>query len=315
MASQQHTLMPGVYILKNVATGTVLDLWHGSAGEDTPVTGYELHGGDNQKARCPNYISYRGLENDAGTGVVSGTYLSFKFVRPGTAVIASASPQRWRLCACDSGHVLEPVAHPGYALDLTGSDPSNETPVILYPNYATSNQKWYFIPSSSGVTHPKAPVVVNNPQVRFEEQRTENIQPKRVPTEPDKSLGPNRVDPQDGLGQIIAGGYKRIISKYSFKWAWVDEQSGIPIGIAFNVNSDVPVPSFKSSGAPSVRTLQVKYDRDRGQPYGLSDFNGIIGSNRIYLEIPEWLIEISGAIEGGPYIGTTFAGQGSWISG
>jgi hypothetical protein len=107
-------------------------------------------------------------------------------------------------------------------------------------------------------------------------------------------------------GYIIAGHPKEIISKYSFQWSWPDLKSGIYFTLAFNINSDISVPSFKS------KALRVEFDFSLGQPWGSSSFNGIIGEKQIYIEIPKWIIEISGSIEGGPDAGTKFIGSGSW---
>jgi hypothetical protein len=51
MTPQELSLSPGVYILKNASTGTVLDLYYGNPGENIAITGYQPHGGDNQKVR------------------------------------------------------------------------------------------------------------------------------------------------------------------------------------------------------------------------------------------------------------------------
>ncbi|CUA69685.1 hypothetical protein RSOLAG22IIIB_08608 [Rhizoctonia solani] len=296
--TQRQRVPAGFYILRNVSTGTVLDLWGGSAAENTPVIGYALHGGDNQKWQ----LEWAGSEPIMTLrNVKSGTYLSCKDVRPGGKVTGSATPQRWSVTAASSGYALE-LANHGYVLDVTASNPENETPIIIYPNYATDNQKWTFLTLSE----PVAQVTI--------QRSLSSVPPHQPPGEGVASPRPARTNPQKGSGHILAGYQHEIVNKYSFQWSWVEPRSGIPIPLTFNVNTDFGVPSFKSIGAPDEDGLQVDYDRALGQPHGFCSFSGTIGRGRLYIEIPAWTIEISGEIEGGPVVGSRFSGNGGWYS-
>ncbi|KAG8707671.1 hypothetical protein FRC09_001675 [Ceratobasidium sp. 395] len=105
-----------------------------------------------------------------------------------------------------------------------------------------------------------------------------------------------------------------VISKYTLQWSWTDSRSGIPIPFTFNINSDIPVPAFKTDREPNESQLNIRYVPSRGQPNGLSSFNGVIGNGRIYLEIPSWGIVVEGSIVGGPKAGTKFVGSGNWTT-
>ncbi|KAF8601625.1 kinase-like protein [Ceratobasidium sp. AG-I] len=143
MTTQLPKLVPGGYTIKNVDTGTALDLWYGSSSEHIPVTGFRSHGEENQQWR---------LEwDDTGSNITlrnvkSKTYLSLKGFRVGMPVTCSATPQRWTVSTAGKGYVLEPANHHGYALDLSAGNPADETPIILQPNYAADNQQWHFLP-------------------------------------------------------------------------------------------------------------------------------------------------------------------------
>ncbi|KAG8768171.1 hypothetical protein FRC12_005732 [Ceratobasidium sp. 428] len=105
-----------------------------------------------------------------------------------------------------------------------------------------------------------------------------------------------------------------VISKYTLQWSWTDSRSGIPIPFTFNINSDIPLPAFKTDRGPNESQLDIRYVPSRGQPNGLSTFNGVIGNGRIYLEIPSWGIVVEGSIVGGPKAGTKFVGSGNWTT-
>ncbi|KAG8768173.1 hypothetical protein FRC12_005734 [Ceratobasidium sp. 428] len=106
-----------------------------------------------------------------------------------------------------------------------------------------------------------------------------------------------------------------VISKYTLQWSWTDSRSGIPIPFTFNINSDIPLPAFKTDRGPNESQLDIRYVPSRGQPNGLSSFHGMIGDRRIYLEIPSWGIVVEGVIVGGPDVGVTFVGNGNWTTG
>ncbi|KAF8748744.1 hypothetical protein RHS01_10596 [Rhizoctonia solani] len=58
--TSQPTFASGVYKLKNVATGTLLDLWNGETNEGTIIQGHGDNGATNLKARAgAQHITHR----------------------------------------------------------------------------------------------------------------------------------------------------------------------------------------------------------------------------------------------------------------
>ncbi|KAF8601669.1 hypothetical protein BDV93DRAFT_524615 [Ceratobasidium sp. AG-I] len=110
-------------------------------------------------------------------------------------------------------------------------------------------------------------------------------------------------------GTIVAGDPGDVITKYTFRWSWMNNESGISIPISFNINADIGTPSFRGKGP-----LTVEYDQTKGQPYGFMEFNGAIGGGDIYIAIKPANMIIRGRIEGGPRRGQEFVGSGTWLS-
>ncbi|CCO31531.1 hypothetical protein RSOLAG1IB_09426 [Rhizoctonia solani AG-1 IB] len=138
-----HSLPAGTYMLKNVSTGTVLDLWNGQSAEGTAIQGFRSHGGDNQKWR----LKYTGKGNQATLqNVKSGTYVGTQSnIQNSVKVVGSKTAVPLIIVAADKGFAVEAANHRLFVLDLKESNPANETPVIYYNNNATDNQKWQFI--------------------------------------------------------------------------------------------------------------------------------------------------------------------------
>jgi hypothetical protein len=104
-----------------------------------------------------------------------------------------------------------------------------------------------------------------------------------------------------------------IASKYTVKATLDNPETGIPEQWTYNINADVAVKRFKSTGAPDQRVLSLEYG-NTGQFLGYDRFNGSIGSGRIYIKTEKG-IKIKGTIEGGPTDGQTFVGAGTWTKG
>ncbi|CAE6471040.1 hypothetical protein RSOLAG22IIIB_13775 [Rhizoctonia solani] len=135
-------LEAGTYMIKNVSTGTVLDLWHGKPDEGTAVQGFSSHGGDNQKWRLKwtgtgNQVTLQNVKGRTYIGAASNIHNSVKVVGSKTAVPLF-------IVAAGKGYAIEAASSRLHVLDLKESNPANETPVIFYNNNATDNQKWYF---------------------------------------------------------------------------------------------------------------------------------------------------------------------------
>ncbi|KAG8684296.1 hypothetical protein FRC11_012314, partial [Ceratobasidium sp. 423] len=128
MSSTPSTGLPaGEYTLKNVSTGTVMDLYDGLAAEGTQIQGFRAHGGDNQKW----HLRYTGNGHNATLqNVKSGTYVSFSAAKNRVPVVGSRTPKNLILIASGDGksYAIETAEKRDYVLDLKESDPANETP-------------------------------------------------------------------------------------------------------------------------------------------------------------------------------------------
>ncbi|KAG9126054.1 hypothetical protein FRC07_005088 [Ceratobasidium sp. 392] len=140
---QQGPVSPGTYILKNVKTGTVLDLSRGEANEGADVFGYEHNGGNNQKWQVQptghgQNFTIRNLE--------SNSYASFpgQSFAQGVLVKGSSQPQEYTFAAADKGIFISPTQQPGYVLDLVHGSDKNGTKICVWQNNQQDNQKWYF---------------------------------------------------------------------------------------------------------------------------------------------------------------------------
>ncbi|KAG8785674.1 hypothetical protein FRC12_017291 [Ceratobasidium sp. 428] len=140
---QQGPVSPGTYILKNVKTGTVIDLNRGQANEGADVFGYDHNGGNNQKWQIQptghgQNFTIRNLETN--------TYAAFpgQSFAQGVLVKASSQPQEYTFAAADKGIFICPTQQPGYVLDLVHGSEKNGTKICVWQNNQQDNQKWYF---------------------------------------------------------------------------------------------------------------------------------------------------------------------------
>ncbi|CAE6501140.1 unnamed protein product [Rhizoctonia solani] len=136
------SLEPGTYKIKNVRSGTFLDLWGGSPDEGTPIQGYEEQSGDNQKW----ILKWTGVGNQVTLqNLQSGSYLGAAgSIENGVKAVGNYNAIPLYIIAAEKGYAIEAANDRGYALDLYGGEKANVTPVIFYTSQANNNQKWYF---------------------------------------------------------------------------------------------------------------------------------------------------------------------------
>jgi len=136
-------LPPGTYTLRNVKTGTVLDLSHGEANEGADIFGYDANGGNNQKWQLQP--TGQG-QNMTLSNLQARSYASFpgQSFAQGIIVKGSSQPQEYVISAADKGFYISPVQQPGYVLDLVHGSDKNGTKVCVWQNNQQDNQKWYF---------------------------------------------------------------------------------------------------------------------------------------------------------------------------
>ncbi|CAE7091616.1 unnamed protein product [Rhizoctonia solani] len=136
---------PGTYHIKNVMSGTVLDLQSSGLAEGTLIFAWSYLGGKNQKWKL----------DPSGHGktivirsVHANSYMSVPYQLNAQEILPKASytAQQWVVTRADRGFYLSPVQYPDYVVDLFYGSSANSAKVGLWKNHQGDNQKWYFIP-------------------------------------------------------------------------------------------------------------------------------------------------------------------------
>ncbi|CAE6503566.1 unnamed protein product [Rhizoctonia solani] len=136
-----YPVSPDIYILKNVKTGTVMDLDGAKEGENVRIFGFQANGGTNQKwniqpgSKAPS-MTIRCLATD--------TYAAYPAFEQGATLRSSAQPHEYDITSADKGFYISPVQKSDYVLDLTGAGEADETEICLWVKHTGDHQKWYF---------------------------------------------------------------------------------------------------------------------------------------------------------------------------
>ncbi|KAG8709253.1 hypothetical protein FRC11_005741, partial [Ceratobasidium sp. 423] len=136
-----YPISPGIYVLKNVKTGTVIDLDGAKGGENVRIFGFQANGGANQKWNIqpgnePPNVTIRCFATD--------TYAAYSAFEQGATLRSSAQPHEYIITPADKGFYISPVQKPDYVLDLSGAGEANETEICLWAKHTGDHQKWYF---------------------------------------------------------------------------------------------------------------------------------------------------------------------------
>ncbi|KAF7585123.1 hypothetical protein BBP40_012319, partial [Aspergillus hancockii] len=177
-------VQPGLYIIRSVATDTVVNLTSAPGTNGAQVVGWHFTEAAHQKWQMA----------DAGHGHVfflnaaTGTYLTADAHATGGVILTTGSlvpptnkHARWTISPAKTKHAytIHNVADPSKVLDLSHSNPSNGTPILIYTSHSTKNQEWIL----SQLDAPPPPHVIKNAPVggqggtSFEEYK---YQPIRV---------------------------------------------------------------------------------------------------------------------------------------
>ncbi|KAM5531421.1 hypothetical protein V8D89_000909 [Ganoderma adspersum] len=129
------------YKITNAKGGTVLDL---SGGQDqSPITGYNFSGGDNQK-----WVAEQQDQNWRFKNPATGLFIGYSGdANNNTPVKAMKNPTIWdvRPDQENPDTMRACVAGTDYCLDLSGHGNSNPgTPVTLWKKWGGANQTWRF---------------------------------------------------------------------------------------------------------------------------------------------------------------------------
>ncbi|KAE8332756.1 ricin B lectin domain-containing protein [Aspergillus sergii] len=141
------TFPSGLYIIRNVATDTVVDLTGAHRQDGTPAVGWHYHDAKHQKWQ----IASAGHNQFFILNDATGTYLTADAQPTGGVVLTTGSlvsptnkRARWTIESAETKHAytIRSVADPTHVLDLSFSDSKNGTPILIYSDYGTKNQQW-----------------------------------------------------------------------------------------------------------------------------------------------------------------------------
>jgi len=137
---ERYPFAPGIYIIKNVHTGTVIDLERGAPGEGINIFGFQLNNGANQK------WDIQGSGNGSNMtirSVATGMYAAYPSFEQGAILRSSAQPHEYIVTPADKGYYFAPVQKPDHVVDLTKGLETNETEICLWIKHTQDHQKWY----------------------------------------------------------------------------------------------------------------------------------------------------------------------------
>ncbi|KAG9090017.1 hypothetical protein FRC06_001249 [Ceratobasidium sp. 370] len=129
---------------------------------------------------------------------------------------------------------------------------------------------------------------------------------------PKPPLLASRMPPEakTSVASIVTAEHAPVTSKYTLVTLWVNPETNIPLAATFNINTDILVPAFTSTDAPTRKTLSLEWTTE-DQFCGFDQFSGEIGGDRIYIMTRKG-IKVKGTIVGGPTSAQSFVGTGTW---
>jgi len=131
----------GTYYIRNVHTGTALDLAGGSSEDGTRVIGYSAGTGNNQQ-----WILEGGFQGYTIKNGQSGTYASYQnHETPADGILLTGNNNKveWDVKQADQGYQIF-LAGTNLVLDLASGDASDGAKICLWTNKGENNQKWNF---------------------------------------------------------------------------------------------------------------------------------------------------------------------------
>jgi hypothetical protein len=142
-AGQYSGVLPlACYHVRNVHTGTALDLSGSSPADGTRVIGYQAGGDANQRWDLESGSQGYRIRNKA-----AGSYLGFQSheqVQDGLLLTGNKNPIEWVLKQADQGYQVHLASNENLVLDLASGDASDGAKICLWSNNGQNNQKWNF---------------------------------------------------------------------------------------------------------------------------------------------------------------------------
>jgi len=132
---------PGKYVIRNVKSGTVVDLEKMIPGDNVKIFGFQGNGGTNQQwdIRPSANVPFMTL-----LCVATTKYATHPTPKDGESLLSSGQAQECVIIPADKGFYIGPVQKPGYVWTLQGGSSANETPILLSINHGRDDQKWRF---------------------------------------------------------------------------------------------------------------------------------------------------------------------------
>ncbi|KAG8792109.1 hypothetical protein FRC12_007161 [Ceratobasidium sp. 428] len=136
-----YPFVPGIYTIRNVKTGTVIDLDSAIDGEGVNIFGFEGNGGANQRWHV--MPSGNGA-NMTIQNVATDEYAAFPKHEQGATLLSSFKAAEWTITKADKGFYIAPVEMPTHVVDLTNGLEANKTAICLWIKHTEDHQKWFF---------------------------------------------------------------------------------------------------------------------------------------------------------------------------
>ncbi|CEL61495.1 hypothetical protein RSOLAG1IB_12466 [Rhizoctonia solani AG-1 IB] len=135
-----YLVAPATYVIKNVKTGTVMDLEGAKEGEGVRIIGFHKNGSANQKW---NLQPGDGI-NMTICSAATNTYAGYPTFEQGATLRSSAKPHNYSIIQADKGFYIAPVEKPDHVLDLSGAGEADNTEICLWAKHGGDHQKWHF---------------------------------------------------------------------------------------------------------------------------------------------------------------------------
>ncbi|KAE8374396.1 ricin B lectin domain-containing protein [Aspergillus bertholletiae] len=160
----------GLYIIRNIATNTVIDIIRAQQQDNSPAVGWHFHDAKHQKWQLASagHDQFFILNNETGAYLTADAKPTGGVVlTTGSLVSPTNKRARWTIESAKEKHAhmhgnsIRSVADPSQVLDLSHSDSKNGTPILVYPDHGTKNQQWVL----EQLDAPPPPGVIKNTPV------------------------------------------------------------------------------------------------------------------------------------------------------
>ncbi|QRV95239.1 ricin-type beta-trefoil lectin domain protein [Ceratobasidium sp. AG-Ba] len=136
-----YPFAPGIYVIRNVKTGTVMDLEGAVDGEGVNIQGHQANNGANQRWHV---MPSGNGSNMSIQNVATDEYAAYPRYEQEATLTSSFRAAEYQITAADKGFYIAPVELPTHVVDLTKGLEADRTPICLWVKHTEDHQKWYF---------------------------------------------------------------------------------------------------------------------------------------------------------------------------